>query len=301
MTFIIKSIPALNVLSLPQLQQLCVQASVLRLDEVHPVVSGNKWYKLRLYLARAKDENKKALVTFGGAFSNHIVATAAASAQAGMQAAGIIRGEEAKTLSPTLHDARSFGMQLHFITREAYRNKIIPDAVFEKFSPDEMVLVLEGGYGHEGMLGASSILSPIDATSFTHILCAVGTGTTLAGLMKSALPHQQVTGISVLKNNFSLESAVRQLLPPEKHQSFTILHDFHFGGYAKYTPELIEKMNSWYRQAGIPSDFVYTGKLFAAFEQLCASSYFPPQSNVLLVHSGGLQGNRSLPPGTLIF
>lgn len=301
MTAIINSIPALEPLALPLLQQKKITASVLRLDAVHPVVSGNKWYKLKIYLAGAVRQNKKTLLTFGGAFSNHIVATAAACAQVGLQAVGIIRGEEAKQLSHTLLEARSYGMQLHFVSRTAYRNKEIPGAVYQKFLPEDCIVVPEGGYGQEGMEGAATILSEIDAGSFTHLLCAVGTGTTLAGLAHGAAPHQQVVGISVLKNNFSLESAARQLLPPHQQNDFKILHPFHFGGYAKNTPSLLQHMNEWFRLTGIPSDFVYTGKLFAAFTQLCTEDFFPAGSKVLLVHSGGLQGNRSLPPGTLIF
>lgn len=301
MSFIINSIPAVQPIFLPLFGQQRVAASVLRLDAVHPVVSGNKWYKLKMYLAAALEENKKTVVTFGGAYSNHIVATAAACAAAGLSSYGIIRGEKAPMLAPTLLQAASLGMHLFFTSREAYSNKVIPEELALQLNGIDHIIIPEGGYGEKGMKGAATIFDGIDIRQFTHILCAVGTGTTLAGLVLSSLPHQHVMGISVLKNNFSLQQAVQHLLPESKMVNYQLLHNHHCGGYAKHTPELLAFMDEWYRQTGIPSDFVYTGKLFFAFQQLCADQYFPPGSNVLLVHSGGLQGNRSLRPGTLIF
>lgn len=301
MSFIINSIPAVQSISLPQLQQQQLRASVLRLDAVHPVVSGNKWYKLKLHLAAASSGNKKKIVTFGGAFSNHIVATAAACAAAGLLSYGIIRGERATLLSPTLLQAAALGMQLFFTSRTDYRNKKIPDELLTLIADKEHIIIPEGSYSKEGMLGAATTLDGINIQSFSHIICAVGTGTTLAGLHLAALPHQQVIGISVLKNNHSLEASLQSLLPPDISRPIQILHEHHGGGYAKHTPQLLQFMNEWYQQTGIPSDFVYTGKLFFAFKNLVAGGYFPKGSNVLLVHSGGLQGNRSLPPGTLIF
>jgi 1-aminocyclopropane-1-carboxylate deaminase len=149
------------------------------------------------------------------------------------------------------------------------------------------------------MLGAASIIGETDTSFYTHFLTAVGTGTTLAGLVKASLPQQEVIGISVMKNNFSLKSAVEQLVP-DRH-NFRILHDYHFGGYAKLSSELLDFMNQWYVRTGIPSDFVYTSKLFFAFEQLFSLNFFPLHANILLIHSGGLQGNRSLPDGSLVF
>lgn len=285
---------------LPQLQAQGLNASVLRLDAVHPLVSGNKWYKLKMYLAQALGGNKKAVVTFGGAFSNHIVATAAACAAAELTSFGIIRGEQAPALSPTLLQAQDLGMHLFFTSREAYRNKEIPESLSVLLKDMNHIVIPEGGYGKEGMLGAATIFEGIDLKPYTHIVCAVGTGTTLAGLHLSALSHQQVVGVSVLKRAFSLQASVEQLLQPNRY-NVHLLHDHHLGGYAKHTPQLLAFMNEWYRQTGIPTDFVYTGKLFLAFQYLAATGFFPGGSNILLVHSGGLQGNRSLRPGTLIF
>ncbi|MCU7552474.1 pyridoxal-phosphate dependent enzyme [Chitinophagaceae bacterium LB-8] len=287
--------PEIHIINLPG----SLKASVLRLDMVHPVVSGNKWYKLKEYLKEAKEQRKSTIVTFGGAFSNHIVATAAACKSFGIESIGIIRGERPKNLSNTLQDALAFGMHLIFLSREEYKKKSIPQELYTKHEYEKLYFVNEGGYGYLGMLGAASIIEDADIKSYTHLLTAVGTGTTLAGLLKASQPYQELIGISVMKNNFSLNNSVEQLIPDKSN--FKILHDFHFGGYAKSPSELLNFMNQWYLQTGIPSDFVYTGKLFYAFEQLVARNFFPSNSNILLIHSGGLQGNRSLPEGSLLF
>lgn len=276
-----------------------IEAAVLRLDLLHPVISGNKWFKLKEYLKEAGDLTKKSILTFGGAFSNHIVATAAAAKQFGFNSVGLIRGEKPEKFSDTLNDALSFGMKLFFISREEYKKKIIPNEVFEQYDAGSIYIINEGGYGLKGAEGAGAILKPVDASGFTHIVSAVGTGTTLAGLLNAATPSQKITGFSVMKNNFSLQKEIEDLLIEKKE--FHLIHDYHFGGYAKYNLQLIAFMNEWYRTTGIPSDFVYTGKLFFAVNDLVQKNYFPLHSKILIIHSGGLQGNRSLPKGTLIF
>jgi 1-aminocyclopropane-1-carboxylate deaminase len=273
---------------------------VLRLDLVHSVISGNKLFKLQGYLDDAKQKGSKALLTFGGAFSNHILATAAAAKLAGLGSIGVIRGEASPNLSPTLKDAKAHGMHLLFVDRSAYRSKSIPASAYEIFSPTELYCINEGGYGPRGAEGASTILDEIDATTYTHIIAAVGTGTMVAGLTLRCNESQTVIGIPVLKSP-SLQEEIEALLPEEKRKSFLLLHDYHFGGYAKYSKELIDFMNDWYEHTSIPSDFVYTGKIFYALHQLFQKNWWPSKSKVLVIHSGGLQGNRSLPKGTLIF
>lgn len=274
---------------------------ILRLDRIHPVISGNKWFKLKEYLNDAKQSNKKILATFGGAYSNHIVATAAAANASGLKSIGIIRGEKPTVFSHTLVDAIAFGMKLYFISREEYRNKILPQNLFKDFNNDEIYFINEGGYGEKGVEGAKEILKLTDTSNYTHIVAAVGTGTTLAGLIEASQPHQKIIGISVLKNNFSLENEIKNLLSVENKNRFTLIHDYHFGGYAKQSKELTQFMNEWHHQTSIPSDFVYTGKLFFATNDLIEKKYFSSESRLLIIHSGGLQGNRSLPNGTLIF
>jgi 1-aminocyclopropane-1-carboxylate deaminase len=265
------------------------------------VISGNKWFKLKEYLQEAKSQHKKIILSFGGAFSNHIVATAAAAKINGLKSIGIIRGEKPAVLSHTLLEAMNFGMELHFISREDYSKKIIPATVFTSHSEKDIYLVNEGGYGPNGMKGAKDILIQIDSSTYTHIVAAVGTGTSLAGLTEAINSNQKIIGISVFKNNFSLQAEIENLVSKENHRRFTLLHDYHFGGYAKYTQDLIDFINQWYRLTGIPSDFVYTGKVFFAVKDLIEKKYFPANSKLLVIHSGGLQGNQSLPKGTLIF
>lgn len=273
-----------------------ITVSVLRLDKIHPLISGNKIFKLRYYLEDAKKQGKSRIVTFGGAWSNHILATAAACKLAGFNATGIIRGEEAGTLSFTLTEAKKLGMELIFLTREEYaqqkRNVQQP--------AEDSYIINEGGYGIKGAEGAATIAEHFGQTAYTHICCASGTGTMTAGLTMSALPAQEVVSISVLKNNFQLEEDI-QALAGSSSRKPTIIHDYHFGGYAKHKPELITFMNKFYSHTSIPTDFVYTGKLFFAINDLVQENYFAPGSKLLLVHSGGLQGNSSLNKGTLIF
>jgi 1-aminocyclopropane-1-carboxylate deaminase len=281
-------------------QPFGVNADVLRLDEVHPVVSGNKWFKLKEYLKEAQRLQKKVIITFGGPYSNHIVATAAACQLTGLQSIGIIRGEEGLTPSPTLADAKAAGMQLYFVSRSMYTAQILPEEVYATVAVSDTYIIKEGGYGLLGSKGAGTILSGIPEGRYSHIVASVGTGTTLAGIIAAA-PKSKVTGISALKNNHSLNSSIAALLPADLAGLFEILHDFHFGGYAKRTPSLLQFINDWYQLTGIPSDFVYTGKLFYATDNLIRTGYFARGSSLLLIHSGGLQGNRSLPAGTLIF
>ena len=273
-----------------------IELSILRLDKIHPVISGNKWFKLKYYLEDAKRLNKKNIVTFGGAWSNHIVATAAICQLNGLNAIGLIRGEKPPQLSPTLQHAKEMGMQLVFITRDDYQNKKIPPV----FLTEEYYLINEGGYGIRGAEGAATIPDTYDKEAYTHIIAACGTGTMLAGLIRTALPHQHITGISVLKNNYALEESIKSLLP-DLRGDFQLIHDYHFGGYAKYTTELIRFMNGFYQETGIPADFVYTGKLFFAVTDLIKKGIIPSGSRVLAIHSGGLQGNLSLKKGSLIF
>ena len=274
---------------------------VLRLDLVHPVISGNKWFKLKEYLREAKNKGKKILLTFGGAYSNHIVATAATAQLHLIKSIGIIRGEKPAILSHTLKDVINYGMDIYFVSREEYRKKIIPTEVFNQYKQDEIYVINEGGYGEPGVQGAKQILQLIDYYSYTHIMHSVGTGTTISGLIESSNSNQFVIGISSLKNNFYLQSAIEKFVSEENKNRLQLMHDYHFGGYAKYTKQLIDFMNEWYLLTGIPSDFVYTGKLFFAANDLLEKNYFPDKGKILIIHSGGLQGNQSLPNGTLIF
>lgn len=280
--------------SLPLSKESKIKADVLRLDLVHETISGNKWFKLQYHLENLK-KTRKHLVTFGGAWSNHLLATAAACRLHQVPVTGIVRGEKPKYLSPVLAFCEASGMQLVFTSRTDYAKKNID----KKFNDPAYYMVPEGGYSHEGMRGAATITGYFKEKNYTHICLAAGTGTTAAGLVYAS-SHAQIVVISVLKNNISLEQDIVNLAE-QSYPFLSIHHDFSFGGYAKYDPKLIMFMNDLYRSTGIPTDFVYTGKLFYAVNALAEKNYFPINSKILIIHSGGLKGNASLGNGTLIF
>jgi 1-aminocyclopropane-1-carboxylate deaminase/D-cysteine desulfhydrase-like pyridoxal-dependent ACC family enzyme len=264
---------------------------VMRLDKLHPIVSGNKWFKLKEHLALAGPG--KPVLTFGGAWSNHLVATAYAAQQAGIAAIGIVRGEKPAPLSATLKEATGYGMQLEFISRSQYLQKEDPlflAGLLQRFPG--AYLIPEGGGGLPGIIGSAGILRIADTSSYSHIACAIGTGTTFQGLLRAANPQQIIVGVPVLKgfDTSALQTPRTVVLP-----------QYHFGGYARHPPQLIGFMNHFHRITAIPTDIVYTGKLFYALTQSLREGLFPAHSRLLIIHSGGLQGNRSLVPGSLNF
>lgn len=278
----------------PIFKQKDILVYVLRLDKCDPVVSGNKWFKLRFYLEEAIKSNKKTIVTYGGPWSNHLVATAAASKKMGLKSLGYVRGEKPALFSHTLNSALSLGMELQFLSRDAYAthsrkvelqttNYVIP----------------EGGYGMLGAKGASTITDLFNEEDFTHVLAAVGTGTMLAGVA-NALKKTTLIGIPVLKGKEALEKEVSSLLM-QVSCPWSMLEGFEWGGYAKHPAQLLEYMNQLYNSTKIPTDIVYTSKLFYAVEQLATNNFFKKGSRLLLIHSGGLQGNESLEKGALCF
>lgn len=273
--------------------------SILRADLIDPVVSGNKWFKLQLYVRDAIAAGKTTLATFGGPYSNHIVATSTYGASMGLETVGFIRGEKPVALSPTLTGAMENGMTLHFVSREDFEQT---EKILSHNQDPSWAWIPEGGYGITGAEGVKSMLTIKDTAPFDTIICAVGTGTMMAGLIKAAAPHQQVIGLSVLKNNISIDEEIKALLTlEESKKNFEINHDYHFGGYAKHTPALIDFMNDCYKKMELPLDFVYTAKLVYGVEDLATNGKFDPTSKILIIHSGGLQGNRSFKKGTFIF
>lgn len=278
----------------PIFKQKDILVYVLRLDKCDPVVSGNKWFKLRFYLEEAIKSNKKTIVTYGGPWSNHLVATAAASRKMGLKSLGYVRGEKPALFSHTLNSALSLGMELQFLSRDAYatqRRKVE--------LPTTNYVIPEGGYGMLGAKGASTITDLFNEEDFTHVLAAVGTGTMLAGIANS-LKNTTLIGIPVLKGIEALEKEVRSLLT-EVSCPWSMLEGFEWGGYAKHPAQLLEYMNQLYNSTKIPTDIVYTSKLFYAVEQLATNNFFKKGSRLLLIHSGGLQGNESLEKGALCF
>jgi 1-aminocyclopropane-1-carboxylate deaminase len=271
---------------------------VLRLDLLHPHLSGNKWFKLKYALAEAKAKGCTRIVTFGGSFSNHIVATACACRLAGIASKGIIRGEAGNTPTHSLQLATAYGMEITFMPRTEYR--ALRENGFQLAVSDNDYLLPEGGATADGARGAKEILNFALAENYTHIFCAIGTGTTAAGLLQAMRPDQQLVCINVLKGGSFQQEAIIRLsgLPANNLQ---IRNEFHFGGYARYTNLLVDFMNEFYRQTCIPSDIVYTGKLFFALNHITQQELNNNDTRILVIHSGGLQGNASLPKGTLIF
>ena len=279
-----------------------IQLHILRLDQIHPTVSGNKWFKLQYYIRDAAHKGFQSLLTFGGAYSNHIAATAYAAKEHGFRSVGIIRGEEPRQWSHTLQEATAHGMQLVFLSGNEY-NTVKRNTSSEKFGKQfgKVYIIPEGGYGPLGTQGAAEILRTTDVENYTHIVSAIGTGTTVAGILLAIRSHQQVIGISSMKNNLGLKDEIQCLTDKPLPARFYLTHDYHFGGFAKYTPELITFMNTFYHTSNVPLDFVYTAKMMYGIFDLAEKNFFSPHSRILAIHSGGLQGNRSLSPGVLVF
>lgn len=271
---------------------------ILRLDEIHSVISGNKWYKLKYYLEDAFQQGAKEIASFGGAYSNHLVALALTCKNAGLGSIGFVRGEAGPVSSPTLEAAKEYGMELVHVSRAQYQDK---DAIQEQFQANGRYFVSEGGYGAMGVQGAASIMDEFDATGYSHIVCSVGSGTMAAGLLSKLAPHQQLIGISSQKNNHNLKNAVLDQCGLEKQAQFELREDYHFGGFAKHPPELLGYMREFWERESIPTDIVYTSKLCFAVEAMIASNRFEAGSKILVIHSGGLQGNHSLNKGILPF
>jgi 1-aminocyclopropane-1-carboxylate deaminase/D-cysteine desulfhydrase-like pyridoxal-dependent ACC family enzyme len=289
-------------LHLPEFAEKKLRVDVLRLDKIHPIISGNKWFKLKYYLEGAVQQ-KRSIITFGGAYSNHIIATAYAAKQLNLPSVGIIRGEEPKQLSHTLILAKRYGMKLVFISRNEYLNKNNDDFIsgLRSAYPNSMIIP-EGGSGSEGIHGSEEIMRLIKNNYYTHILCTVGTATTFLGLANASDFDQKIIGICVLKGMSDLLNENKKFLKdPEKINNCFINYDYHFGGYAKKNNELFDFMNLFFSKTKIPTDLVYTGKLFYAAFDLIKKDLFSPGSKLLIIHSGGLQGNNSLPPATLNF
>ena len=293
----------LDPLNLVHFLESRLDVQVLRLDKIHPEMSGNKWFKLKYYLDAGRLQEKKRLISFGGPYSNHIVALACAAHAHGFSSTGFIRGEPPAILSASLITAMKYGMDLQFLSREASQNKEDPEFILSlKSTYPDALIIPEGGCGEPGIRGAEEILSLPDTNEYSYICCAVGTGATLSGLVNASRPPQKLIGISVLRGTRDREPLHSSWIKtPEKLNRLKLIHDYHFGGYARKTPELLNFMNEVYEQSGIPTDFVYTGKLLYAIADMARANYFPKESRILIVHSGGLQGNVSLPSGQLHF
>ena len=272
-----------------------------REDEIHPNVSGNKYRKLKYNLEEALARGQTTLLTFGGAYSNHIAALAYAGRMHNLNTIGVIRGDELHDRedlieeNPTLSFARGQGMRLEFVSREIYRNKT--DASFIsllKRRYGDFYLVPEGGTNPLAVRGCQEILTEADA-DFDHVCVAVGTGGTLAGLINSAGEGQTLLGFQSLKGDFLEAEIAKHAIP---RQNWSLIREYHFGGYAKVNEKLISFINQFYRSTTIPLDPVYTGKMMFGLVDLIKKKHFKKNSRILAIHTGGLQGiagmNRKL-------
>lgn len=263
--------------------------AIKREDLIHPFVSGNKFRKLKYNLLQAKTENKTTVLTFGGAFSNHIAAVAFAGKEQGFKTIGIIRGDELLDKmdeNPTLKFAQENGMEFEFVSREEYRLKSetsFIEQLKQKFG--DFYLIPEGGTNELAVKGCEEILTEEDSV-FNYVCCAVGTGGTISGLINSALPHQKILGFPALKGDF-LKDEIRIFA---KKDNWNLISDYHFGGYGKVNLELIEFINAFFEKNKVPLDPIYTGKMVFGVMDLINKNYFPEHSKILLIHTGGLQG-----------
>ena len=266
---------------------------IKREDLIHPFVSGNKFRKLKYNLLQAKAEKQSCLLTFGGAFSNHIAAVAYAGKEYGFQTIGIIRGEELATKiesNPTLKFAQECGMQLEFVSREDYRLKTeltFLEQLEKKYG--SFYLIPEGGTNELAIKGCEEILTNEDAV-FDYIGCAIGTGGTISGIINSVLSHQNVLGFPALKGDF-LQDEIRNFV---QNDNWELITDYHFGGYGKINSDLIDFINWFFEQTQIPLDPVYTGKIVFGIVDLIEKNYFPDNSKILVIQTGGLQGIQGM-------
>lgn len=275
------------------------KVDLLRLDLLHPIVSGNKFYKLRYYIEFALAKGVSTVASFGGPYSNHIVALAYTAKEAGLKSIGYIRTNADEPMTPSLKEAKAYGMELVYSGRTDFQSK--KEAILQSSEANtDCYFIDEGGYGIVGAKGAATILTENNTTQYDYIICAVGTGTMLAGIINAADPRQKIIGIPVLKNEGSIESEINALLE-DKNRPYTLLHQFHQGGYAKTNPMMLDFMNRLWDAEKIPTDVVYTSKLLFGVGQLIKENYFEKNATILVIHSGGLQGNRSLPEGSLKF
>lgn len=263
---------------------------VLREDRIHPEISGNKYRKLKYNLEAFQQGNYESILSFGGAYSNHIAALAAAGREFNIPTIGIIRGEELKDKiqdNPTLSYAKQNGMRLEFVSRTAYREKNQPKFLEElRMKFGNVYILPEGGTNEMAIKGCEEILGKHTA-EFDYICCAVGTGGTIRGILNSALPHQKVLGFPALKDSEFLKNEINQV---DKRSNFDWINNFHFGGYGKYSTELIDFINEFKNQYNVPLEPIYTGKMFYGIVQLMKEKFFPVDSKILAVHTGGLQG-----------
>ena len=274
-------------------EQRVTALDMLRLDLVHPVVSGNKWYKLRLNIMYAQDQGFKTLLTFGGGFSNHLIATAYTARKAGLACVGVVRGKY-PVLTPTLQHCVDEGMQLIFVTKEDYERQGEPEWEQQLAAQfDELYIIPEGGDNEWGRKGAG-LISKFIKQDYTHIALSVGSGTTLAGIRNKINAQQNVMGFVPMKGGTYLTEHIASHLVPAQNCNWQLFDNWHFGGFGKRTDELLSFMNDFYTINNIPLDIIYTSKMMYGLRALLTDDHFRSTDRILCIHTGGLQGNVSV-------
>jgi len=277
-------------ISLPVLDEKEVRLFIKRIDKVHSFVSGNKWFKLKYNLLEAEKQGLNALLTFGGAYSNHIAATAFAARKKGFKSIGIIRGEEHLPLNPTLCFAIENGMKLHYVSRNYYKDKTSTDFLVKlKAQFGDFYLIPEGGTNELAIQGAAEILGFNDYQDY--ICCAVGTGGTIAGIINASNDKQTVIGFPAIKGFEQLEKDVNDWT---NATNYKFINDYVGNGYAKINKDLVAFINEFNATHNIPLDAIYTGKMMMGILDLVAKDFFPKGSSILAIHTGGLQGNKGM-------
>ena len=295
--------PLIQKINMQIADQADVKLYILRLDLMHPQINGNKWFKLKYNLVEAKQRNLSTILTFGGAYSNHIYATAAAGNIFGFRTIGVIRAEENIPLNPTLQFAVTQGMELVYIDRQTYKQRHteeLQNQLKQRFG--KVFIIPEGGCNLNGMRGCIEILETIkEFKEFNTVCLACGTGTTLAGITLSLNQSQKVIGFPVLKGGDFLNQDINDLLknylnsdlpaPVNSPAPWELICNYHFGGYAQIKDELKLFCDNFQQQHHIPLDYIYTGKMFYGVMDLIKQGFFKSES-LLLIHTGGLQGNN---------
>ena len=271
------------------LEEKKVSLFIKREDKIHPLISGNKYRKLKYNIKKAKIAQYKTLLTFGGAFSNHILATACAAHENGLKSVGIIRGEELAfkwTDNPTLSKATALGMKLKFVSRSDYRDKHFVEFIEQlKAEYGHFYLLPEGGTNDLAIRGCEEILIAEDE-DFNAVCCSVGTGGTIAGIINSVSLRQKVMGFPALKGDFLKEDICKFAT----NDQWNLQLDYHFGGYGKVSAELLNFINDFKKETQIPLDPIYTGKMMFGILDMVEKDKFEPETKILAIHTGGLQG-----------
>ena len=283
----------LELINYPLFTEKQINVYAKRDDLIDSEISGNKWRKLKYNLIEAKAQNRNTILTFGGAYSNHISATSAVGKIFGLKTIGVIRGEETLPLNPTLLEAEKNGMRFLYVSRTDYRKKNTSEFIHKlKEKLGDFYIIPEGGGNKLGVKGCNDIVNEIDI-DFNYILTDCGTGATLAGICDVLKVNQKAIGIPVLKGGEFIKNEVKLLLGDTYNRietQYSLETSYHFGGYAKYNQELILFMRDFYTKTNIKTDPIYTGKLFYALVDLAKKDYFKKGSIIVVVHTGGLQG-----------